>query len=121
MTWFAEEGVVRIRAGRKPDRGNPGRIPDWSPGAVDRAELPPLNIQPRVQDEGHGNADLDRTPVITGWRVQADHGVDLDVTAADRIEWDGLLLEVEGEIARWPDPVEGGLDHVEFNVVRVTG
>ncbi|WP_354596076.1 hypothetical protein R1Y80_00740 [Streptomyces sp. JL1001] len=119
MTWFAEEGVVRIRAGRKPDRGNPDiGIPDWSPGAVDRAELPPLNIQPRVQTE---SVEEDRSPVVTGWRVQADHGVDLDVTAQDRIEWDGLLLEVEGEIGRWPDPVEGGLDHVEFNVVRVTG
>ncbi|MCX4676699.1 hypothetical protein OG413_15550 [Streptomyces sp. NBC_01433] len=115
--WF-DQAAVRVRAGRKPDRGNPGGVPDWSPSAVGLADLPPLNIQPRVQDEG---TEADRSPVITGWRIQADHGVDLDVTAQDRIEWDGLLLEVDGEIARWPDPVEGGLDHVEFNVVRVTG
>ncbi|MEV5680966.1 hypothetical protein [Streptomyces sp. NPDC052179] len=115
--WF-DQAAVRVRAGRKPDRGNPDGVPDWSPPAVGRADLPPLNIQPRVQDEG---TEADRSPVITGWRIQADHGVDLDVTAQDRIEWDGLLLEVDGEIAQWPDPVEGGLDHVEFNVVRVTG
>lgn len=119
--WF-DQTAVRVRAGRKPDRGNPDvGVPDWSPGAVDRAVLPPLNIQPRTQAEAHENAQSDRTPVITGWRVQSDHGVDLDVTAADRIEWDGLLLEVEGEIARWPDPVGGALDHVEFNIRRVTG
>lgn len=116
--WFTEQ-AIRIRAGRKPDRGNPGGgILDWSPAAVDRAALPPLNIQPRVQAE---QTEDDRSPVVTGWRIQADHGVDLDVTAEDRIEWAGLLLEVDGEVARWPDPVEGGLDHVELNVVRVTG
>lgn len=116
--WF-DQAAVRVRAGRKSDRGNPdGTVLDWSSNAVDRADLPPLNIQPSIQSE---TTEAGRTPVLTGWRVQADHGVDLDVTAADRIEWDGLLYEVDGEIARWPDPVGEDLDHVEFNIKRVTG
>nr|WSS66736.1 hypothetical protein OG284_36940 [Streptomyces sp. NBC_01177] len=116
--WFDQE-AVRMRAGRKPDRGNPsGGVLDWSPGAVDRLDLPPLNVQPRVQDE---STDTGRNAVITGWRVQSDEGVDLDVRARDRIEWGGELFEVEGEIARWPDPIEGGVHHTEFNIKRVTG
>ncbi|MER7813658.1 hypothetical protein ABZ714_30720 [Streptomyces sp. NPDC006798] len=117
MTWFPET-AVRVRAGRRPDRGNPdGMVFDWSPGAVNRALLPPLNIQPRVQTE---STDAERNAVVTGWRVQSDEGVDLDVTAVDRIEWNGDLFEVEGDVARWPDPL-GGLHHVEFSIVRVTG
>lgn len=116
--WFPET-AVRIRAGRTSDRGNPnGTVLDWSPAAVDRLTLPPLNIQPRIQTEA---TEPDRTPVVTGWRVQSDEGVDLDVTALDRIEWAGLLYEVDGDVARWPDPITGGLHHVEFSIVRVTG
>ncbi|MFF9568498.1 hypothetical protein [Streptomyces sp. NPDC014685] len=117
-TWFPES-AVRIRAGRRSDRGNPdGTLPDWSPTAVDRAVLPALNIQPRIQTE---STEPDRSPVVTGWRVQGDEGADLDVTARDRIEWRGDLFEVEGDVARWPDPTTGGLHHVEFSIVRVTG
>lgn len=116
--WFAET-AVRVRAGRRSDRGNPdGTVLDWSPAAVDRATLPPLNIQPRVQTE---STEPERNPVVTGWRVQSDEGVDLDVAARDRIEWNDELFEVDGDVARWPDPLEGGVHHTEFNIVRVTG
>lgn len=116
--WF-DQSAVRVRAGRKSDRGNPdSTVLDWSPGAVTRVTLERLNIQPSVQTE---STDAERSPVITGWRVQSDEGVDLDVTAQDRIEWDGMLLDVEGEIARWPDPLGAGVHHVEFNLKRVTG
>ncbi|MFE2600111.1 hypothetical protein ACFXCZ_27090 [Streptomyces sp. NPDC059396] len=116
--WFGQE-AVRVRAGRKSDRGNPdGTVLDWSPGAVDRAVLPPLNIQPRIQTE---TAGPERTEAVTGWRVQSDEGVDLDVTELDRVEWNGLLYEVDGDVARWPDPIAGGIHHVEFNLRRVTG
>ncbi|MEU3447249.1 hypothetical protein AB0H29_08460 [Streptomyces thermolilacinus] len=117
MGWF-DETAVRLRAGRTPTRGNPDGVEDWSPGAVDRLTLTGLNIQPRVQAE---TTDDDRNAVITGLRVQSDEGVDLDVTARDRIEWRGEVYQVDGDVARWPDPVVGGVHHVEFNLKRVTG
>lgn len=116
--WF-DDTAVRVRAGRKVDRGNPdGTVLDWSPGAVDRLTLEALNIQPRIQVE---TTDAERNAVITGWRVQSDEGTDLDITAIDRIEWDGMTLQVEGDIARWPDPIAGGVHHVEFDITHVTG
>lgn len=116
--WFEQE-AERVRAGRKSDRGNTDdSVPDWSPAAVDRITLQGLNIQPSIQQEA---TDEQRNAVVTGWRVQSDEGVDLDVEARDRIEWDGDLYEVDGEVARWPDPTEGGVHHCEFNIRRVTG
>ncbi|MFE5853542.1 hypothetical protein ACFQ61_10060 [Streptomyces sp. NPDC056500] len=116
--WFDQE-ATRVRAGRTSNRGNPDdTILNWAPGAVSRLVLPALNIQPASQTE---TGDAERTAVTTGWRVQSDEGVDLDVTALDRIEWNSTVFEVQGEIARWPDPIAGGVHHVEFTIVRVTG
>jgi hypothetical protein len=43
------------------------------------------------------------------------------VTAADRVEFDGQTYEVNGDVARWPDPIERLVDHVEFSIVLVRG
>lgn len=113
------QSLVRVRAGRKPDRGNPGlELPDWSPGAVARITVSGVSIQPNTQDEA---TDPTRTAVVTGWRVLSEPGTDADVRSDDRIEWDGMTLEVQGEVARWPDPLDGGVHHIEFTMSRATG
>lgn len=76
-----------------------------------------LNIQPSIQTEA---ADEARTAIVTGWHAQSAPGTAPDIGALDRIEWDGKLLEVVGEVARWPDPL-GGLHHIEFDLMRTTG
>lgn len=112
-----DQAFVRVRAGETTDRGG-NTIADWSPGAVSRLLVEDVSIQPNVQDE---STDPTRTAVVTGWRVLSEPGTDADIRADDRIEWDGMTLEVDGEIARWPDPLDGGVHHFELSMTRSTG
>jgi hypothetical protein len=113
------QSAVRVRAGRKSDRGNPGNsLPDWSPSAVNRITVGQLNIQPSIQQE---SVDERRDAVVTGWHIQSEEGTNPDITAVDRIEWDGMTLEVDGEVARWPELFADEVHHIEFEVKRVTG
>ncbi|MBD9703375.1 hypothetical protein IHE56_15055 [Streptomyces sp. ID01-12c] len=114
---FFFDSVVRVRAGTRTDRGG-NTVKDWSPGAVSRLTIGQLNIQPTSQTE---QTDATRTAVVTGWRVQSEEGTAPDITAADRIEWNGMLLEVQGEVAPWPDPLTDAHHHTEFTMVRATG
>ncbi len=114
---FFFDSVVRVRAGTRTDRGG-NTIRDWTAGAVTRLTVEDLNIQPTSQSE---QTDATRTAVVTGWRVQSAEGTAPDITAADRIEWDGMVLEVQGGVAPWPDPLTGAHHHTEFTMVRATG
>jgi hypothetical protein len=109
--------AVRVRAGSKPDRGG-NVVPDWSPGAVSRLTVTGLNIQPASQTE---SADEQRTAVVTGYKVQSAPGTAPDIRAADRIEWAGLLYEVQGEVGRWPQLFSDATHHIEFVMARATG
>jgi hypothetical protein len=111
------QSAVRVRAGERVDRGG-NTVADWSPGAVTRLTVDRLNIQPSIQRE---TVDEQRDAVVTGWHVQSAEGTSPDITAVDRIEWDGMTLEVDGEVARWPELFEDSVHHIEFEVKRVTG
>lgn len=111
------QAVTVVRPGQRTDRGG-NTAPDWSPGAVTRTEVQELSVQPSVQSEVVGDT---RTTVITGWHVLSAPGTAPDVRASDRIEYDGLVCEVVGEVARWPNPLEGGVHHVEWQMRRATG
>lgn len=114
---FFDQTVVRVRAGVRIDRGG-NQIPDWSADAVSRQTILEVNVQPTTASEA---TTPERVAVVTGWHLQSPPGVDVDVTAMDRIEWAGMLLEVVGEVARWFDPLDGTVHHVEFDLVRATG
>jgi hypothetical protein len=114
---FFFDSVVRVRAGTRTDRGG-NTVKDWTADEVTRLEIADLNIQPTSQTE---QTDATRTAVVTGWRVQSAEGTAPDITAADRIEWNGMVLEVQGEVAPWPDPLTGAHHHTEFTMVRATG
>ncbi|MFF0389675.1 hypothetical protein ACFYS8_13430 [Kitasatospora sp. NPDC004615] len=109
--------AVRIRPGTRTDRGG-NTVPDWSPEAVDRLPISRLSVQPTAQIERVGP---DRDEAITGWHVLSAPGTAPDVRSTDRIEYDGLLCEVVGEVARWPNPVTGSTHHVEWQMTRATG
>ncbi|GAA4688090.1 hypothetical protein [Streptomyces youssoufiensis] len=112
---FFFDVVTRVRAGVRIDRGG-NQVPDWT--VATRLVIGQLNVQPATQVESENPT---RTAVVTGWRVQSAPGTAPDVRADDRIEWDGMTLEVQGEVARWPDPITGATHHVEFTVSRATG
>jgi hypothetical protein len=114
---FFGQALVRVRAGTRTDRGG-NTVRDWSDGAVTRTPLQQVNVQPAEQGE---TQDAERDAVVTAWRVQSAPGTDLDVTAADRIEFEAMTCEVVGEVARWPDPFTGATHHVEFTIRRATG
>jgi len=109
--------IVRVRAGTRTDRGG-NTVPDWSPGAVTRATVTGVNVQPNTQNE---STEPGRTAVVTGWRVQSAPGTAPDVTAVDRIEWGAMICEVQGEVAQWSDPLDGSPHHIEFTMTRATG
>ncbi|GAA3384496.1 hypothetical protein [Streptomyces racemochromogenes] len=111
------QSAVRVRAGTRPDRGGNTAM-DWSPGAVNRLTVTGLNIQPASQSE---SADEQRTAVVTGYKVQSAPGTAPDVKAADRIEWAGLVYEVQGEVGRWPQLFADSVHHIEFVMDRATG
>ena len=114
---FFFDSLVRVRAGTRISRGGDTER-DWSPGAVSRLTVQDLNIQPASQNE---TVDATRAAVVTSWRVQSAEGSRPDITAADRLEWRGMLLEVDGEVAEWPDPLVDAVHHIEFTMVRATG
>jgi hypothetical protein len=93
-------------------------VPDWAPGAVSRSTIDHLSVQPVYQSE---STTAERTSVLTGWRILSAPGTNPDVRSGDRIEHDGLLCEVQGEVGRWPDPLTGAVHHVEWQMRRSTG
>lgn len=111
------QAAVRVRAGSRSDRGG-NTIIDWSPGAVTRLTVSGLNIQPTSQAE---SVDEQRTAIVTGYKVQSAPGTAPDIRAADRIEWGGLLYEVQGEVGRWPQLFSDAPHHIEFVMARATG
>lgn len=111
------QSITVVRPGTKTDRGG-NTVPDWSDTAVTRTVVDRLSVQPAVQTEATSE---ERSSVVTGWHVLSEEGTDPDVRAGDRIEFDGLLCEVVGEVARWPHPLDGGVHHVEWTMRRGTG
>ena len=109
--------LVRVRAGEKIDRGG-NTVKDWSPGAVSRLTVEQVNIQPSIQRE---TLDEQRNETVTGWHVQSAEGTNPDIRFSDRIEWDGMTLEVDGEVARWPELFTDAVHHIEFEMKRATG
>ncbi|MFI1928351.1 hypothetical protein [Streptomyces sp. NPDC020377] len=111
------QSLVRVRAGERTDRGG-NTVKDWSPGAVSRLAVDQVNIQPSIQQE---DVDEQRNAVVTGWHVQSAEGTNPDIRYDDRIEWDGMTLEVDGEVARWPELFTDAVHHIEFEMKRATG
>ncbi|HEY9370370.1 hypothetical protein [Streptomyces sp.] len=87
---------------------------DWGPGAT-RIPVDGVNVQP----QGGSVEDTDdRQVTVTGWRLYTPRRMDLDLRETDRIESDGMTLQVTGEVARWPAP-GGGVHHIEADLKEV--
>lgn len=107
----------RIRAGQRTSRGG-DTVKDWSATAVSLLDVDRLSIQPSSQSEF---VDGTRDVVVTGWRAYSAPGTDPDIQFGDRFRFDGITCDVVGEVARWPNPVTGGVHHIEFSLQRTVG
>lgn len=106
--------VTRLRAEATADKyGNPGAVRDWA--HAQRTEFSGVAVQPQEQVETVG----DRTALTTGWHLFTPPGMDMDLLPTDRIEYDGIVYEVDGEVARFG--LAGRVHHIETRIVRVGG
>lgn len=108
MNVYADEvTVVRAPAAEGP-YGSDDR--DWSTAS---RTVTVATVQPLSSSED--TVEQERT--VTRWRVFLPP--DADVHAADRVEWDGVSYEVDGDVERWKR--RGVLHHFELVMRRVTG
>lgn len=110
------DSITIVRAPITEDRyGN--EVRDWANAT--RTVVHGVSVQPRSATES--GSDEAREMVTTGWRIYTRTG-DLDVEPTDRIEHGDRVLEVIGEVARWPHPIRrGAVHHVEIDVQRWQG
>lgn len=111
--------VTRVRAAAQTDPyGNPSSTRDWAHAT--RTAMTGVSLQPDAGSDTSTENTGDRTYVITGWRLLSKPGTDLDLSPTDRVElYDGVVAEVDGEIARWR--LGGKVHHVEARLKRVGG
>lgn len=110
---FADTITV-VRAEYVTDKyGNPTSERDWENAT--RSVVGGVSVQPDASTEATG----DRGTIITGWRLFTPRGRDLDLLATDRVEFDGMTLEVDGEIGRYR--MAGRVHHIEARLKKVTG
>ncbi|MFD4833751.1 hypothetical protein ACFWPV_28480 [Streptomyces uncialis] len=112
MTLLYTQTVVILRAPLVVDRyGNSVR--DWT--RATRTTVRRVSVQPDASAEGTG----DRPVIVTGWRLVTRRGVDVDLEPGDRIEHEGRLTDVDGDVGRY---VLGGVHHhTEARLRGVTG
>jgi hypothetical protein len=110
------QSFVRVRAPIAEDRYQ-NKKRDWDNAS--RATVSGVNIQPAGTPVRSEEETDDRQTTVTTWVLQTPEGVNLDLLETDRIEFDGMTLEVDGKVGRWPDPFGPGVHHVEARLKEV--
>jgi hypothetical protein len=113
MSVLAVDTVTVVRAPLVADRYG-GKIRDWPSAA--RTAYTGISVQPAGSTE-----DVrDREQVNDRFTLFTSRGSDIDLLATDRVEWNGITLQVDGNPDRWPAP-GGGVHHVEATLKQVSG
>lgn len=107
-----DDRVTVLRAGPPTEDEFGNAVPGWA--AARRTQLPAV-VNPMAWSATEDTRQRDTT--MTRWRVFLPPNS--DVTYLDRVEWDGITLEVDGEVERWRR--RGREHHVELIVKRVQG
>ncbi|MFC7906473.1 hypothetical protein [Streptomyces nigra] len=112
MSVLYEQSVVIVRPAVTEDRyGNKKR--DYGP-AAERIPADQVNVQP----SGGSNEDTDgKQLTVTGWLLISAPGTMPDLRETDRVEMDGMVLEVTGKVGRWPVPAS--IRHIEAQLKEV--
>lgn len=110
------QSFTRVRAPLAEDRYR-NKKRDWDNAQF--TEMTGVNIQPAGVPVRSDEDTDDRQTTVTAWNLQTPEGVDLDLLETDRILFDGMTLEVDGKVGRWPDPFGPGVHHVEARLKEV--
>lgn len=112
-----DQTVYRMRAPEVGRDKHNQPIRDW-PNADER-EYRDVSMQPAGTTESSSQPGV---RVVTGWALQTRAGQDMDTLPTDRIRWGDRVLEVIGDVARWPHPIKRGqVHHVEIRLQQVRG
>ena len=106
--------IVRVRAPEVVDRYQ-NRKRDWA--AAVRTTLVGVNVQPAGSPPASDEDSVGRQTTVTGWRLYTPRGMDVDLLETDRVEYEGMVLEVDGKVGRWR--VGGKVHHVEVSLREV--
>ena len=107
---FCKDVIKRLRPGTKTERGSV--IPDWSD--PDTKEIGGCSMQPAstsLSQDGRVLGLLDEYSLFTP--------PDADIRPGDRIEYNGKVYEIDGDVRVQPAPLR--LDHIELRLRRHTG
>ena len=107
---FCNDTVIRIRPGTKESRGS--IIPDWT--QAQKKEVNGCSMQPAstsLSEDGRVMAITDRYTLFAPTSA--------DIKAGDRIEFEGLIYEIDGEVRIRPTAFN--LDHKPINLKRFKG
>jgi hypothetical protein len=116
MSMLFTQLVVVVRAGELVDRyGN--TKPDWGAGAT-RTPVSGVNVQPAASPSSTDEHVDDRQTTVTKWRLYTPRRMDLDLRETDRVEFDGMSLEVDGKVGRWTGP-GGSVHHIEATLKEI--
>lgn len=113
MSILAVDTVTVVRAPLVAGRYG-GQSRDWTNAT--RTAYPGVCVQPVSSTEDVRDREL----LIGKYTLFTSRGQDIDLLATDRIEWNGITLQVDGDPNRWPAP-GGGVHHVEALLKGVTG
>lgn len=113
MSILACDTVTVVRAPEVAGRYG-GQSRDWSHAT--RTTYQSVSVQPVSSTEDVRDREL----LVGKFTLFTSRGQDIDLLATDRIEWNGLTLQVDGDPNRWPMP-GGGVHHVEASLKQVSG
>lgn len=113
MSVLAVDEVTVVRAPLTAGRYG-GQTRDWT--AATRTTYQGVSVQPAASSEDVRDREL----LIDRYTLFTSRGADIDLLATDRVEWNGLTLQVDGGVERWPAP-GGGVHHVEAALKQVSG
>lgn len=103
--------IVIRRAAVVPAEYGTGTTLDWN-AATDSDPVTGCSVQPLQNPE----ITVDRDNVTTRWTAWVPFGI--EVTAYDRVVWDGEVYEIDGDPQPWPF---GSLSHLVLTLHRSHG
>ena len=112
MSVLYEQSGVIVRPAVTTDRYGNAKA-DWG-AAAERIPIVQISVQP----SGGSSEDTDdKQLTVTGWLLMSAPGTLPDLRETDRVEVDGMTLEVTGKVGRWPVPA--GVRHIEAQLKEV--